>query len=191
MNGFLVKIASAEDARHAESISEAIRTSAKARGTGIAHRTPEYIAKKMTEGKAVIALTPEGTLAGFCYIESWGHDKYVANSGLIVLPEYRHLGLARRIKEEAFHLSRRRYPDAKLFGLTTSLAVMTINYDIGYRPVTFSELTHDEEFWAGCKACVNHEILVKKEHKNCLCTAMIFEPHRKKQAKQMEMTRHA
>lgn len=191
MDGFFVRVASGEDTGYANAISEAIRTSAQARGTGIAHRTPEYIATKMLQGKAVIAHAADGTLGGFCYIESWGHDKYVANSGLIVLPEYRHLGLARRIKEEAFHLSRQRYPGAKLFGLTTSLAVMTINYDIGYRPVTFSELTADEEFWAGCKSCVNHDILMKKERKNCLCTAMIFDPERKKQPVVREVSQHA
>lgn len=191
MDGFSVRVASTEDTSYAHAISEAIRESASARGTGIAHRTPEYLARKMTEGKAVIALTSENALAGFCYMESWGHDKYVANSGLIVLPEFRHFGLARRIKEEAFELSRRRYPEAKLFGLTTSLAVMTINYDIGYRPVTFSELTSDDEFWAGCKSCVNHDILMKKERKNCLCTAMIFDPHRKKQPMIREATQHA
>lgn len=150
--------------------------SAKARGTGIAKRSPEYIEKKMDEGKAVIALTPEGTWVGFCYIEAWEHGKYVANSGLIVAPPFRKTGVATEIKHKIFELSREMYPDSKIFGLTTGLAVMKINSDLGYEPVTYSELTNDEEFWKGCKSCVNYDILMSKQRKNCLCTAMLFDP---------------
>ena len=69
-----------------------------------------------------------------------------------------------------------RYPEAKFFGLTTSLPVMNINTELGYRPVTYSELTQDEEFWASCQSCVNYPTLTAKERKNCLCTAMLFDP---------------
>ncbi|MBL7845896.1 MAG: GNAT family N-acetyltransferase [Cyclobacteriaceae bacterium] len=154
--------------------------SAKARGTGIAKRSPEYIQSKMDEGKAVIALTADGTWVGFCYIEAWEHGKYVANSGLIVSPSFRKSGVAREIKRKVFELSRKRYPDAKIFGLTTGLAVMKINSDLGYEPVTYSELTTDEEFWKGCRSCVNYDILMSKERKNCLCTAMLFNPAEQK-----------
>lgn len=154
--------------------------SAKARGTGIAKRSPEYIQAKMDEGKAVIALTPDGTWVGFCYIEAWEHGKYVANSGLIVSPSFRKSGVAREIKRKVFELSRKKYPEAKIFGLTTGLAVMKINSDLGYEPVTYSELTTDEEFWKGCRSCVNYDILMSKERKNCLCTAMLFDPAEKK-----------
>ena len=147
-----------------------------ARGTGIAKRSPEYISMKMEEGKAVIAHTPEGEWVGFCYIETWSHGEYVANSGLIVAPAFRKTGVAKAIKKRIFELSREKYPDAKLFGLTTGLAVMKINSDLGYEPVTYSELTQDEAFWAGCKSCVNHDILMAKGRKNCLCTAMLFDP---------------
>ena len=150
--------------------------SAKARGTGIAKRSPDYIVKKMTEGKAIIAVTAEGAWVGFCYIEAWQHEKYVANSGLIVSPHLRKSGLAKRIKEKIFELSRTKYPHAKIFGLTTALAVMKINSDLGYRPVTYSELTKDEEFWKGCRSCVNFDILTAKGRSNCLCTAMLFVP---------------
>jgi hypothetical protein len=68
------------------------------------------------------------------------------------------------------------YPDAKVFGLTTGLAVMKINSELGYEPVTYSELTQDEAFWAGCKSCINYEILTQKQRKHCLCTAMLFDP---------------
>lgn len=150
--------------------------SAKARGTGIAKRSPEYIVMKMEEGKAVIAVTTDGTWVGFCYIEAWEHGKYVANSGLIVSPAFRKSGVAKEIKQKVFNLSRQKYPDSKIFGLTTGLAVMKINSDLGYEPVTYSELTNDEEFWKGCRSCVNYEILKSKERKNCMCTAMLYDP---------------
>jgi hypothetical protein len=160
---------------YASIITDEMASSAKARGTGIAKRSPEYIEKKMAEGKAVIALTKEGEWVGFCYIEVW-KGEYVANSGLIVAPAYRKSGMAKLIKKTVFDLSREKYPDAKIFGLTTGLAVMKINSDLGYEPVTYSELTDDEEFWAGCKSCVNYEILMSKERKNCMCTAMLYDP---------------
>src|SRR6185437_7257714 len=151
-------------------------SSAKARGTGIAKRSPEYISQKITEGKAVIAVTKDKKWVGFCYIEAWGHEKFVANSGLIVAPEFRKSGIAKIIKGRIFELSRKKYPESKIFGLTTGLAVMKINSDLGYEPVTYSELTDDENFWAGCKSCVNYDILMSKDRKNCMCTAMLYDP---------------
>jgi len=150
--------------------------SAKARGTVIAKRTPAYVAEKINEGKSVIALTEDGTWVGFCYIEAWQHGEFVANSGLIVAPAFRKTGIAKKIKQTIFQLSREKYPNAKIFGLTTGLAVMKINSELGYEPVTYSELTDDEEFWAGCKSCVNYDILMSKERKNCMCTAMLYDP---------------
>lgn len=173
---FSVIVASEEHAVFAQEICDEMESSAKARGTGIAKRSPEYIIQKMREGKAVVAFSPGQKWAGFCYIETWGHGKYVANSGLIVSPAFRKSGLARRIKRKIFELSRVKYPDAKIFGLTTGLAVMRINSELGYKPVTYSELTNDEEFWKGCKSCINHHILESKERKNCLCTAMLYDP---------------
>lgn len=175
-SSFDILIASESHWPHASTICEEMADSAKARGTGIAKRTPEYIQDKMREGKAVIALTKSGEWAGFCYIETWSHGEYVANSGLIVAPAFRKSGLAKAIKKKVFELSRKKYPDAKIFGLTTGLAVMKINSELGYEPVTYSELTQDEAFWAGCKSCVNYDILISKERKNCLCTAMLYDP---------------
>lgn len=172
----IVRLATADDKHYAETITTEMEESAKARGTGIAKRSPEYIISKMEEGKAVIAVTKDGTWVGFCYIEAWQHEKYVANSGLIVAPAFRKTGVATEIKHKIFDLSRKKYPHAKIFGLTTGLAVMKINSDLGYEPVTYSELTTDEEFWKGCKSCVNYDILVSKERKNCMCTAMLFDP---------------
>ena len=134
------------------------------------------IEQKIDEGKAVIAITDQNEWVGFCYIETWGHGEYVANSGLIVAPAFRKSGVAKNIKQKIFNLSRQKYPDSKIFGLTTGLAVMKINSDLGYEPVTYSELTQDEAFWAGCKSCVNYDILMSKERKNCMCTAMLFDP---------------
>ncbi len=172
----IVRIANASDAKYAAQIADEMEASAKARGTGIAKRSPDYLALKMSEGKAVIALTVNGTWVGFCYIEAWGHEKFVANSGLIVSPAFRKSGVATKIKQTIFALSRSRYPNAKIFGLTTGLAVMKMNSELGYVPVTYSELTDDEEFWQGCKSCVNYEILMSKGRKNCLCTAMLYTP---------------
>lgn len=173
---FIIQVATPDHQRFAEAICLEMENSAKERGTGIAKRSPDYIKQKILEGKAVIALSQDGLWAGFCYIETWSHGKYVANSGLIVASGFRKSGLARRIKEHIFELSRTKYPDAKIFGLTTGLAVMKINSDLGYKPVTYSELTSDEQFWQGCSSCVNHSILRSKERKNCLCTAMLYDP---------------
>ena len=162
-------------AEHAERICTLIYESALQRGTGIARRTPEYIAAKIKGGKAVVALDGD-KLVGFSYIESWGHGDFVATSGLIVDPDYRHLGLAARIKEKTFELARLRFPFAKLFSITTSLPVMKLNSRMGYKPVTFSELTDDEEFWHGCEGCVNFDILKRNNRRMCLCTGMLYDP---------------
>ncbi len=172
----IVRIADSGDTVYAETITNEMASSAQARGTGIARRSPDYVSQKIQEGKAVIAVTATGEWVGFCYIEAWQHGQFVANSGLIVAPAYRKTGIAKKIKHTIFQLSRDRYPNSKLFGLTTGLAVMKINSELGYEPVTYSELTDDEEFWAGCKSCVNYDILMSKDRKNCMCTAMLYEP---------------
>ncbi len=172
----VIRVATPDDAHYAIAITDEMAESAKARGTGIAKRSPEYVAEKITEGKAVIAVTTDGAWVGFCYIETWSHGEYVANSGLIVAPAFRKSGVAKAIKKKIFNLSREKYPEAKIFGLTTGLAVMKINSELGYEPVTYSELTQEEDFWAGCKSCVNYEILMSKERKICMCTAMLYDP---------------
>ena len=172
----IVRPAGLDDLHYSEVITAEMEESAKARGTGIAKRSPDYIREKIKEGKAVIALTQGGTWVGFCYIEAWDNENYVANSGLIVSPPFRKSGVAREIKKRIFELSRTKYPEAKIFGLTTGLAVMKINSELGYEPVTYSELTSDEAFWKGCQSCVNYDILMSKNRKNCLCTGMLFDP---------------
>jgi hypothetical protein len=172
----IVRVATQDDKKFSSIITDEMEASAKARGTGIAKRSPDYIEQKIDEGKAVIAITDKNEWVGFCYIETWSHGEYVANSGLIVSPAFRKSGVAKTIKHKIFNLSREKYPEAKIFGLTTGLAVMKINSDLGYEPVTYSELTQDEAFWAGCKSCVNYEILMGKERKNCMCTAMLYDP---------------
>ncbi len=171
-----VEVAREEHLKFIDDINDAIELASKKRGTGIARRTNEYLSKKMEEGKAIIAIDDEGKFAGFCYIETWQEKGFVANSGLIVVEEYRGMGLAKTIKKKAFELSRKKYPNAKIFGLTTGLAVMKINHELGYRPVTFSELTLDDQFWKGCQGCVNHDILERTGRSKCLCTGMLYDP---------------
>jgi N-acetylglutamate synthase-like GNAT family acetyltransferase len=192
-SNIIIRVATAADSHYATAITDEMASSAKARGTGIAKRSPEYVEQKIIEGKAVIALTTDGDWVGFCYIEVWEHNKFVANSGLIVSPPYRKTGVAKSIKKRIFELSREKYPDSKIFGLTTGLAVMKINSDLGYEPVTYSELTTDEQFWAGCKSCVNYDILMSKERKNCMCTAMLFDPadHYTPEETKQEFTQHS
>jgi hypothetical protein len=188
MNEYNVQIATYSHIGLAEEICRNMEESARARGTGIAKRSPDYIIQKMLEGKAIIATDQQGNFVGFCYIETWGHGQFVANSGLIVHPEHRKSGIAKRIKEKAFELSRKLYPNAKIFGLTTSLAVMKINSALGYKPVTFSELTDDESFWKGCSSCINYDILNRTNRKHCLCTGMLFDPAEVKDNKVVEST---
>lgn len=171
-----LEVSSEKHLVYVEEIRNEMEDSAKKRGTGIAKRSSEYLSKKISEGNSIIAIDENGTWAGFCYIETWTNGEYVANSGLIVSPQFRNAGLATQIKERIFELSREKYPNAKIFGLTTGMAVMKINSSLGYKPVIYSELTQDEQFWNGCKNCVNYEILMMKERKNCLCTAMLFAP---------------
>lgn len=171
-----LEVSSEKHLVYVEEIRNEMEDSAKKRGTGIAKRSSEYLGKKISEGNSIIAIDENGAWAGFCYIETWTNGEYVANSGLIVSPQFRNRGLATKIKERIFELSREKYPNAKIFGLTTGLAVMKINSNLGYKPVIYSELTQDEQFWNGCKNCVNYEILMMKERKNCLCTAMLFVP---------------
>lgn len=172
----IVRVATPDDKHYSQEIVDEMYNSAQARGTGIAKRTPEYVAHKMEEGKAIIAHDEHGKWAGFCYIEEWSHGKFVANSGLIVSPSFRKHGVAKKIKHAIFNLSRTRYPDAKIFGLTSGMAVMKINSELGYEPVTYAELTDDDDFWKGCRNCVNYDILMSKNRTNCICTAMLYDP---------------
>ena len=174
-DGIGIIVANASHEKYVDEILETITAAAKVRGTGIAKRTHEYVAQKMKEGTAIIALADD-EFAGFCYIESWGNKQYVANSGLIVKDKFRGHGLARRIKQKAFELSRTMWPQAKLFGLTSGGAVMKINTELGYVPVPFSELTDDDAFWKGCEGCVNHDVLMRTERRYCICTAMLYDP---------------
>ena len=180
-----IEVANEAHVKYVDDINDAIDIASKQRGTGIARRTFEYLSGKITEGKAIIALDGN-KFVGFCYIEAWQEKGFVANSGLIVVDEYRGIGLAKEIKRKAFNLSRERYPNSKIFGLTTGLAVMKINHELGYRPVTFSELTMDDQFWNGCKSCVNYDILTRTHRTKCLCTGMLYDPAWEKNNKAAE-----
>lgn len=160
---------------YADIICKTIADSANVRGTGIARRTPEYVIQRMENGNAVIALDG-GMFVGFCYIEKWSHGKFVANSGLIVHPDYRGKGVAKLIKKKIFEHSRTKFPDAKVFSITTGLPVMKMNSELGYKPVTFSELTKDQSFWKGCQTCKNYDVLQRTSQSMCLCTGMLYDP---------------
>ncbi|CAM1362760.1 conserved hypothetical protein [Tenacibaculum sediminilitoris] len=175
-----VVIADQSHSKYAEIICQTIDEAALVRGTGIAKRKPEYIITKLENGNAVIALDGN-QFAGFCYIEAWSHGKFVANSGLIVHPNYRGIGLAKQIKKVVFEHSRAKFPNAKIFSITTGLAVMKLNSELGYKPVTFSELTEDQSFWNGCKTCKNYDVLQRTQQKMCLCTGMLYDSNKKTQ----------
>ena len=170
-----VEVASEKHLAYIGEILQTIEAAAKVRGTGIAQRKPEYIAQKINEAKAVIAMY-DGWFAGFSYIETWEQKSYVTTSGLIVHPDFRGLGLAKKIKDLTFSLARTRWPNAKIFSLTSGAAVMVMNTQLGYKPVTFAELTSDEAFWKGCEGCINVDVLKRTNRKFCICTAMLFDP---------------
>lgn len=182
MEEIKVVVADASHEKYVDTILETIAEAAKVRGTGIAKRTHEYLATKMREAKAVIALSGD-RMAGFSYIETWGNKRYVTTSGLIVHPDFRGLGLAKRIKDLTFTLARKRWPHAKIFSLTSGSAVMKMNTQLGYHPVTFADLTDDEAFWRGCEGCINVDVLHRTQRKYCICTAMLFDPEEKLPAK--------
>ena len=171
-----VMVADESHVVYADEVCEEILVSARERGTGIARRTPEYISEKILAGKAIIAIAEDGRFAGFSYIETWGGKEYVANSGLIVAHAFRGIGLAMRIKRKIFEHSRKLFPNAKIFSITTGAAVMKMNYELGFRPVTFAALTDDPEFWIGCQGCRNYGILEANEHRMCLCTGLLYDP---------------
>ncbi|WP_255373673.1 GNAT family N-acetyltransferase [[Flexibacter] sp. ATCC 35103] len=173
---FIIEIANINHVFWLKEICDVTLSSAIARGTGISARPAELLEEKMKNGEAVIAFSSDGDWAGFSFISSWDNGKYVSNSGLIVAPQFRHTGLAKNIKRKIFELSRQKYPEAAIFSLTTGLAVMKMNHELGFEPVTYSELTTDELFWENCESCINCPILINKERKNCLCTAMLYNP---------------
>ena len=177
-----IKIEFATDGhlKYAGAISLAIAEAAKDKNSGLAHRTPEYIAEKIAAGKGVIALDGD-SLAGFCYIAGWEHDFFVSHSGLIVKPEYRGCGLAKAMKAKAFELSAVRFPGARVFGLTTSPAVKKINLELGYKAVPYKQITRDIDFWMGCFTCTHYETLCKNAFEECFCTAMVYNPNENKQ----------
>lgn len=179
ISDIIVRPATAKDTKYAKEISDEIYISSLERKTGIARRTPEYINEKILAGKAVIAVTDSGEFAGFSYIESWGGKSYVATSGLIVAHKFRGQGVALRIKKQTFALARTLFPEAKIFSITTGAAVMKMNYQLGFCPVTFNELTDDPEFWKGCEGCRHFDILKSHDYKMCICTGLLYDPNEK------------
>jgi GNAT superfamily N-acetyltransferase len=129
----------------------------------------------MDNGEAIIAVTEHELWAGFCYFDIWEKGKFISNSGMIVSPEFRNKGVAGAIKKQILALSRRRYPAANIFSITSTLAIMKLNTKFGFVPVSFAEITKEKHFWNKCRHCVNYNILESKNFKNCLCTAMLYD----------------
>ncbi len=174
---FIIRSTTAEHTVFAADIAALLEDSARKRGIGIAKRSPDYIADKMREGKAIIAFHKSGRLAGFTYIETWANKQYVANSGLIIVPEFRGQKLGKALKMASFTHSRRNFPNAKIFSITTSPVVMKMNTDLGFIPVPLYQLTEDPTFWEGCRSCRNYSILESNQFKHCLCTGLLYDPH--------------
>ncbi|ADX67027.1 MULTISPECIES: argininosuccinate synthase [Weeksella] len=171
----VVRIANKDDVKYADELVLWYEESARQRKTGIAKRNPVYLQRKMVNGNAIIAFDDDGSLAGFSYIETYEEEKFVVNSGLIVRTDLRTSGIGKEIKKAIFALSRTKFPNSKIFSITTSLAVMRMNTKLGYKPVTYSELTQSEEFWNGCKSCKNYHILLENERKMCICTGLVYD----------------
>lgn len=175
MEDIKVMVADLEHVKYVDIIMKTIEAAANVHGMGIAKRTADYIETKIREAKAVIALEGE-RFAGFSYIETWGNKTYVTTSGLIVHPDFRGMGIAKKIKDLTFSLARTRWPHAKIFSLTRGAAVMAMNTQLGYKPVTFAELTDDDAFWRGCDGCSDVDVLQRTDRKYCICTGMLFDP---------------
>lgn len=158
-------------------ILAAIYEASKVKGNSIVMRDPEYLAQKMREGKAVIALC-DGVFVGFCYLECWQDEQFVANSGLIVKPEYRGLGVATGIKKQIFEICRTMFPEAGIFSITKSQAVIRMNTALGFERVSYDQLTTDPKFWKGCDTCPDYPVLQASQGKSCHCIGLLYRPHK-------------
>jgi GNAT superfamily N-acetyltransferase len=172
----IIRSAIPADVVFADQIIHEMESSAIVRGSGISKRSAASVIEKIDAGKAIVAVTESGEWVGFSYIETWDNEKFVSNSGLIVSPQHRNQGVATAIKNQVFELSRTRYPLAKVFSITSGLAIMKMNSALGFEPVTYAEIAREATFWDGCKSCVNYDVLQNKSRCNCLCTAMLFDP---------------
>ncbi|GGB09452.1 MULTISPECIES: N-acetyltransferase [Mucilaginibacter] len=172
----IVRPAIPADVVFADEIIREMESSAIARGSGISKRSAASVIEKIDTGKAIMAVTENGEWVGFSYIETWDDGKFVSNSGLIVSPQRRNQGVASEIKNRIFNLSRSKYPTAKIFSITSGLAIMKMNTRLGFEPVTYAEVAGEPRFWDACKSCVNYDVLQSKNRCNCLCTAMLFDP---------------
>lgn len=170
-----VMVADESHKQYIPDILAAIYEASQVKGVSIVMRDPYYLAQKMREGKAVIALC-EGAFVGFCYLECWQDEQFVANSGLIVRPEFRGQGVATRIKQQIFDQCRKLFPDACIFGITKSEAVIRMNTQLGFERVGYDQLTNDPKFWKGCDTCLNYPVLLANEGRSCHCVGLLYRP---------------
>lgn len=170
----IVRLAHAQDHGFVQNIITEIEKASKIKGTGICKRDPALIIQKITEGNAVIAVTRSGTWVGFCYIQAHDDGRFVSSCALVVSPCFRKLRVATRIKKHVLALAKNKYPAAKIFGLTTSPAVMQINKELQYEEVSYDAITQSDSFWQSCRSCENYHTLLTNEGKKCLCKAMMY-----------------
>lgn len=175
---FEVTVATEAHIIYIKDILAAIYEASQVPGNSIVMRDPDYLALKMREGKAVIALCDDGSFAGFCYLECWQDEQFLANSGMIVKPEYRGQGLATRIKQEIVRVCHEMFPDAAIFGITKSEAIKKISLRLGFEEVPYTEITTDPKFWKGCDTCRHYDELLANGGRSCHCTALILKPQR-------------
>lgn len=172
---FLLSVSNENHTPFAREIELLFEQVTNEKSIGINLKKGQYIGEKIIKGDAIIA-TKQGRLAGFCYLRNRNNDDYVSISGIVVVPQFRRLGLAKMMIEEIFQVARKKYPKAKLFSLTTSPEVMRINSIHGYKTVNYSKLSTSNKFWAECSDCLNYNFLQKNNNTRCLCSAMLFNP---------------
>jgi hypothetical protein len=175
---FVIRLATEADAKHLPRIADLLDEGAISRGIGRGRRPDSLMLQKIRENRSIMAFNPEGDVVGFCYIDTWNNDSFVVHNALIVAPKYRDKNLGWLIKEFAFKITRSRWPDAKIFGLTTTQAVMHINSKLGYEPVVYAALPQDERFWNGHSNCIYYDVLQRSGGRFCLCTAMLYDPEK-------------
>lgn len=168
--------ATTEHLRYVPAIVQLIEDASNEPGAALAKRSAEYVTSKIEHGFAVIALTEDDKVVGFQCLSPWEGDKFVSHSALVVHPNFRRQGLSREIKGQIVELTRKKFPEAIMFGITLSPSVMSLNTAHGFRPVGYDSLTKDDAFWKGCETCPYHDVLLKMQRTVCLCTALRLDP---------------
>lgn len=171
-----MRFATVYDQQYADNIAHEISISALLRNVAIEPRTGDYIFQKMIDGLAVIAIDNETEeWIGFCALDVWNHQRYVANTGLIVKPKYRGKNVSNLLKNKLFELARIKFPSAKIFSLTNKELIKKINIDLGFQEVEAREILYDPYFNTGMNSWVDFIELLKHSEESGH-KAMVFDP---------------